>query len=123
MCRGTRDLQLLAALAIFGVQKYNTWRVYLSGAPAPTVALTRAIKNMVRRLSEDGIVPLAEVSTIFLWLPDRTEDRSGLVAKIATCWAKIGSRVWKGGRNDGLDGFSRFNNILKKSSKTGFRDR
>ena len=60
---------------------------------------------------------------IFLWLPDRTEDRSGLVGKIATCWAKIGSRVWKGGRNDGLDGFLRFNNILKKSSKTGFRDR
>ena len=45
------------------------------------------------------------------------------MGKIATCWAKIGSRVWKGGRNDGLDGFLRFNNILKKNSKTGFRDR
>ena len=66
MCRGTRDSQSLAALAIFGVQKYNTWRVYLSGAPAPTVALTRAIKNMVRRLSGDVIVPLSEVATICL---------------------------------------------------------
>ena len=32
----------LAALAVFRVQKYETWREYLVGSPAPAGALTRA---------------------------------------------------------------------------------
>ena len=60
---------------------------------------------------------------IFLWLPDRTEDRSGLVEKIITFWQRIGSRVFECGGNDGFGGFLRLNSILEKNSKTSFRDR
>ena len=60
---------------------------------------------------------------IFLWLPDRTEDRSGLVGKIITFWQRIGSRVFECGGNDGFGGFLRLNSILEKNSKTSFRDR
>ena len=59
---------------------------------------------------------------IFLWLPDRTEDRSGLVGKIITFWQRIGSRVFERGGNDGFGGFLRLNSILEKNSKTSFRD-
>ena len=68
----------------------------------------------------EGNLSLAQA--MFLWLPDGTEDRSGLVGKIITWWARTGSRVLKGGRNDGFSGFLRFNNISKKHSKTDFRD-
>ena len=60
---------------------------------------------------------------IFLWLPDRTEDRSGLVGKIITFWQRIGSGVFERGGNDGFGGFLRLNSILEKNSKTSFRDR
>ena len=65
----------------------------------------------------------SEHPTIFLWLPDRTEDRSGLVGKIITFWQRIGSRVFECGGNDGFGGFLRLNSILEKNSKTSFRDR
>ena len=67
--------------------------------------------------------PHSFVKTIFLWLPDRTEDRSGLVGKIITFWQTIGSRVFERGGNDGFGGFLRLNSILEKNSKTSFRDR
>ena len=51
------------------------------------------------------------------------EDWSGLVCKIITFWERIGSRDFEGGGNDGFGGFLRFNGILEKSSKTGFKDR
>ena len=63
------------------------------------------------------------IPSIFLWLPDRTEDRSGLVGKIITFWQRIGSRVFERGGNDGFGGFLRLNSILEKNSKTSFRDR
>ena len=68
-------------------------------------------------------VPFFFAYRIFLWLPDRTEDRSGLVGKIITCWQRIGSRVFERGGNDGFGGFLRLNSILEKNSKTSFRDR
>ena len=60
---------------------------------------------------------------IFLWLPVRTEDRSGIVGKIIAFWLRIGSRVFERGGNDGFGGFLRLNSILEKNNKTGFRDR
>ena len=61
--------------------------------------------------------------SIFLWLPDRTEDRSGLVCKIITFSERIGSRVCERGKNDALGVFLRFNGISEKNNKTGFKDR
>ena len=97
----------------------DTWETIVNKLHLPqeckTLLLqTHHVTHTHADTKEDVHIPLATRPT---------EDRSGLVGKIATCWAKIGSRVWKGGRNDGLDGFLRFNNILKKSSKTGFGDR
>ena len=66
---------------------------------------------------------LITTPVIFLWLPDRTEDRSGLVGKIITFWQRIGSRVFERGGNDGFGGFLRLNSILEKNSKTSFSDR
>ena len=37
----------LAALTVFRVQKYETWREYLAGSPTTAVALTRAIEKMI----------------------------------------------------------------------------
>ena len=103
---------------------WNSMLICADCAPCKVLVCRICSEATYRNYKTMGCVHFPKhTSCIFLWLPDRTEDRSGLVGKIATCWAKIGSRVWKGGRNDGLDGFLRFNNILKKSSKTGFRDR
>ena len=60
---------------------------------------------------------------IFLWLPDRTGDRSDLVGKNITFWQRIWSRVSKRGGKDGFGGFLRLNSILEKNRKTSFRDR
>ena len=59
---GAGDSHPLAALAIFRVQKYETWREYLAGSATTAGALTRAIENMVGRYQ--GTLPslLAEVS-------------------------------------------------------------
>ena len=78
--------------------------------------------NAVRCFTRCGAQSRSSLN-IFLWLPDRTEDRSGLVGKIITFWQRIGSRVFECGGNDGFGGFLRLNSILEKNSKTSFRDR
>ena len=44
---GAGDSHPMAALAIFRVQKYETWREYLAGSPMTAGALTRAIEKMI----------------------------------------------------------------------------
>ena len=61
---GAVESQPLAALAIFRVQKYDTWRGYLLGAPPTAGAFTRTIENMVRRFSGDRVVLLAELAKV-----------------------------------------------------------
>ena len=48
---GAGDSQPLAALAVFCVQKYETWREYLAGSPTTAGALTRAIEKMIGRFA------------------------------------------------------------------------
>ena len=59
---GAGDSHSLVALAIFRLQKYETWREYLGGWTTTAGALTRAIENMVGRYK--GTLPslLAEIS-------------------------------------------------------------
>ena len=50
---GAGDSHPMAALAVFRVQKYETWREYLAGSPMTAGALTRAIEKMVGRFAGD----------------------------------------------------------------------
>ena len=59
---GAGDSHPLGALAIFRVQKYETWREYLASYTTTAGALTRAIENMVGRHKGTLFSLLAEVS-------------------------------------------------------------
>ena len=48
---GAGDSHPLAALAVFRVQKYETWREYLAVSPTTAGALTRAIEKMIGRFA------------------------------------------------------------------------
>ena len=50
---GAGDSHPMAALAVFRVQKYETWREYLAGSPTTAGALTRAIEQMIGRFAGD----------------------------------------------------------------------
>ena len=50
---GAGDSHPMAALAVFRVQKYETWREYLAGSPTTAGALTRAIEKMIGRFAGD----------------------------------------------------------------------
>ena len=50
---GARHSHPMAAVAIFCVQKYETWREYLAGSPMTAGALTRAIEKMIGRFAGD----------------------------------------------------------------------
>ena len=50
---GAGDSHPMAALAVFRVQKYETWREYLAGSPTTAGALTRAIEKMMGRFAGD----------------------------------------------------------------------
>ena len=65
---GAGDSHLMAALAVFRVQKYETWREYLAGSPTTAGALTRAIEKMIGRFA--GALPslLTNVSVTCPWL-------------------------------------------------------
>ena len=52
----------MAALAIFRVLKYETWREYLAGSPMTARALTRAIEKMIGRFAGDLPSLLTNVS-------------------------------------------------------------
>ena len=56
------DSHPMAALAVFRVQKYETWREYLAGSPATAGALTRAIEKMIGRFAGDLPSLLTNVS-------------------------------------------------------------
>ena len=59
---GARDSHPLAALAVFRVQKYETWREYLAGSPTTGGALTRAIEKMIGRFAGTLPILLTDVS-------------------------------------------------------------
>ena len=59
---GAGDSHLLAALAVFRVQKYKTWREYLAGSPATAGAVTRAIEKMIGRFAGNLPSLLTDVS-------------------------------------------------------------
>ena len=59
---GAGDSHLMAALAVFRVQKYETWREYVAGSPMTAGALTRAIEKMIGRFTGDMPSLLRNVS-------------------------------------------------------------
>ena len=59
---GAGDSHPLAALAVFRVQKYETWREYLAGSPTTAGALTRAIEKMIGRFAGNLPSLLTDVS-------------------------------------------------------------
>ena len=59
---GAGDSHPMAALAVFCVQKYATWREYLAGCPMTAGGLTRAIEKMIGRFAGDMPSPLRNVS-------------------------------------------------------------
>ena len=59
---GAGDSHPLAALAVFRVQKYETWREYLAGSPTIAEALTRAIEKMIGRFASNLPSVLTDVS-------------------------------------------------------------
>ena len=65
---GARDSHPMAALAVFRVQKYETWREYLAGSPTTAGALTRAIEKMIGRFAGDLPSLLTSVSVNCPWL-------------------------------------------------------
>ena len=65
---GAGDSHPLAALAVFRVQKYETWREYLAGSPATAGALTRAIEKMIGRFAGNLPSLLTDVSVNCLGL-------------------------------------------------------
>ena len=50
---GAGESHPMAALAVFRVQKYETWREYLAGSPMTAGALTRTIEKMIGRFAGD----------------------------------------------------------------------
>ena len=61
---GVGDSQPLAVLALFRVQKYETWRQSPAGARQIAGAFTRANQPMVRRFSGDVPAPMADVEKV-----------------------------------------------------------
>ena len=59
---GAGDSHPLAALAVFGVQKYETWREHLAGSLTTAGALTRAIEKMIGRFKGNLPSLLTDVS-------------------------------------------------------------
>ena len=59
---GAGDSHPLAALAVFRVQKYETWREYLVGSPTTAGASTRAIEKMIGRFAGNLPSLLTDVS-------------------------------------------------------------
>ena len=59
---GAGDSHPMAALAVFRVQKYETWREYLAGSPTTAGVLTRAIEKMIGRFAGDLPSLLTNVS-------------------------------------------------------------
>ena len=59
---GAGDSHPLAALAVFRVQKYETWREYLAGSPTTDGALARAIEKMIGRFAGNLPSLLTDVS-------------------------------------------------------------
>ena len=59
---GAGDSHPMAALAVFRVQKYETWREYLAGSPTTAGALTRTIEKMIGRFAGDLPSLLTNVS-------------------------------------------------------------
>ena len=59
---GAGDSHPLAALAVFRVQSYETWREYLAGSPTTGGALTRAIERMIGRFAGNLPSLLTDVS-------------------------------------------------------------
>ena len=59
---GAGDSHPMAALAVFRVQKYETWREYLAGSPTTAGALTRAMEKMIGRFAGDLPALLTNVS-------------------------------------------------------------
>ena len=59
---GAGDSHPLAALAVFRVQKYETWREHLAGSPTTAGALTQAIEKMIGRFAGNLPSLLTDVS-------------------------------------------------------------
>ena len=56
------DSHPFAAVAVFRVQKYETWREYLAGSPTAAGVLTRAIEKMIGRFTGNLPSLLTDVS-------------------------------------------------------------
>ena len=85
---GAEDSHPMAALAVFRLQKYNTWREYLAGSPMTAGALTRAIEKIIGRFAGDLPSLLTNVSVT---CPEWSQSicrhcRDALRRMRAPCW-------------------------------------